>query len=80
MADSGITGGFAPGTTFGPVVATDGVAEAVFDGVELDVAVERFGFGSPEVHADSKPATIAAIRTVFTGTPQIMPNSDSAQT
>ena len=80
MADSGITGGVAPGRTFGPVVATDGLADAVLDGTELVVTVEKFGCGSPDAHADSKPITIAVIRTLFTGMLQIMPNSDSAHT
>jgi hypothetical protein len=66
-----MTGGLAPGSTFGPVVATDGLAEVVLDGAELVVTVERFGFGSPDVHADSRPTTIAAIRTLFTDTLQI---------
>jgi hypothetical protein len=80
LADSGITGGVAPGSTFGPVVATAGLGDAVLDGTELVVTVERFGCGSPDAHADSKLTTIAVIRTLFISTLQIMPNSDSAHT
>jgi hypothetical protein len=73
----------APGNTFAPVVATEGVGAALDVGVlGGGVTVDRFGLGSPDVQpanrttADDDATTIR----LFTRIPQIMPNPDLTHT